>query len=480
MQVSPVRSMVAAVLAGTAALLAGLVPSCAAQLPFAIGPGQGVFLHVSDLHFDPFADRTIVRRLIASPVEQWVPIFRASTATPFGRYGKDSSYPLLASMLAAAKGPAYDYVLNTGDNLAHGFKKAFLAAGGTEDDYPGFVAKTMRFVDRLVKQAFPGIPLISTLGNNDSTCGDYQLAPDSEMLAAVGRDLPAVATRPQAQRDFAIGGFYAVPHPKVPKHDLIVLSDVFWSTSYRDSCQPNGGDIGSAELAWLEWTLYQAKLAGRTVSLVMHIPPGIDSYSSSRDATCPLTVTSFWQDAYARRFLALVGAYKQQLRGSYAGHTHMDDFRVLTDAGGAAVLATRITPAVSPVFGNNPAFTVLLYDRSDAGVADYATFYLSNLAQVGPDVRPAWNLEYSFGQAYRSPSFDAASLAALAKSIRADESVRASYTRHYAVEAAGSSINASNWTAYACAQTAITPDAFQACACPAAPSAPGPADAPPR
>src|SRR5262249_4645894 len=217
-------------------------------------------------------------------------------------------------------------------------------------DYEGFVIKALQFVDRMLAQSFPGVPLISTLGNNDSTCGDYMLAPNSAMLIALGRDLPVVARDPQALRDFAIGGFYVTPHPTVPKHDIIVLSDVFWSHSYRDNCDPNGGDPGAAELGWLEWTLYQQKLAGRSASLVMHIPPGIDAYSSSRGA-CPASTRGFWQVPYAERFLALAAAYKDVLRGSYAGHTHMDDFRVVPDAGGAPILATRIAPAVSPIFG---------------------------------------------------------------------------------------------------------------------------------
>ena len=397
MRASAIRQIIAAAL-----LISGIAGADAAPLPFAVGAGQGVFLHVSDLHFDPFADPAIVRRLIAAPVEQWAAIFRSSKSTPFWRKGKDTSFPLLTSMLAAAKGPAYDYVLNTGDALAHDFNDEFKAAGGADSEYAGFVAKTIRFVDWMLKESFPGIPLIAALGNNDSTCGDYALAPSDSMLPAVGRNLPVVARHPQALRDYAMGGYYTVPHPKVPKHDIVVLSDVFWSKSYHDACEQNGGDPGSAELAWLEWTLYQAKLAGKTVSLAMHIPPGIDSYSSSRNNACPLTVTSFWQDAYARRFIALVGLYKDQLRLSYAGHTHMDDFRVISDTSGAALLATRITPAVTPLFGNNPAFTVLLYSRTDASVADYATFYLSNLAQVGPGVAPEWKLEYTFKETYKT------------------------------------------------------------------------------
>jgi hypothetical protein len=158
----------------------------------------------------------------------------------------------------------------------------------------------------------------------------------------------------------------------------------------------------------------------------------------------------------------------------------MDDFRVIADASGAALLATRITPAVTPLFGNNPAFTVLLYSRTDASVADYATFYLSNLAQVGPGVAPEWKLEYMFKDTYRSPGYDAASLLALSRSIRTDDAVRASFMRYYAVESTQSSLNASNLTAYACAQTAITPDAFQSCACPNPPPDPGSANPAPR
>ncbi len=475
MRTPAIRAIIATV-AALFALVSGPCAGNAAQLPFTVGPGRGVFLHVSDLHFNPVADAAIVPRLIAAPVEQWTTILRASKNTAFWEKGKDTSFPLLTSMLAAAQGPTYDYVLSTGDILAHDFKDGFLKAGGAEGEYAGFVSKTMRFVNRVLKQSFPGIPLIATLGNNDATCGDYMLTPGDPMLAAVGRNLPVVARHPQALRDYIVAGSYAVPHPKVPNHDIVVLSDVFWSRNYRDACGQSGSDPGSATLAWLEWTLFRAKLAGRTVSLAMHIPPGIDSYSSSRNNACPLQVTSFWQEAYARRFLALVDLYKDQLRLGFAGHTHMDDFRVITDASGAPLMATRITPSLTPLFGNNPAFTVMLYSRTDASVTDYATFYLANLAKVGPRTAPEWKLGYTFKDAYQLPGYDAASLAVLSKRIRADESVRATFMRYYAVESGRSSMNSSNWTAYACAQTAMMPDAFQACACPNA----VPADAQPR
>jgi hypothetical protein len=479
MQLRDIRALVIRASVALAVSVCGPAGASAAQLPFTIAAGQGVFLHLSDIHFNPFADQTIVRRLIAAPVEQWAAIFRGSKNTPFWHKNQDTTFPLFTSMLAATKGPAYDYVLNTGDVLSHDFKDEFIKAGGTESEYAGFVIKTMRFVDRMLKANFRGTPLIAVLGNNDATCDDYMLAPNDPMLPAVGRDLPAIARRPQALRDYMAGGSYAVPHPKVPKHDIVVLSDVFLSQKYRDACGQTGTDPGSAELSWLEWTLYQAKLAGRTLTLAMHIPPGIDSYSSSRSSTCPLKDVSFWQDAYVRRFLALVARYRDQVRIAFAGHTHMDDFRVVADANGTPLLATRITPAVTPLFGNNPAFTAVLYSRADAGVADYATFYLANLAKVGPGVAPEWTLLYTFKDTYQAAGYDAASLAALSKSIGTDDAVRASFLRYFAA-AGQSAINASNLRIYVCAQTSITSEAFQGCACPAASPDPGSANAPLR
>ena len=454
-----------AVFAAALVALVTALPAAAGAvtLPFKASAQQGVFLHLSDIHFDPFIDAETTSKLAAAPVEQWQSIFEHAQDGSFSPRGHDTNYPLFASMLSAAQGPPYDYVLNTGDNLAHGFRQKFDGAHGTAGDYQSFVIKTLLFVDRMLKQSFPGAPLIYSLGNNDAVCGDYMLAPDGALLAQVGRDLPVIAGNGTALRDFTAGGFYIVPHPTVPRHDMIVLNSILWSAEYHDKCSAKGGDPGSAELDWLAWTLYREKLVGRTATLVMHIPPGIDAYSSSRES-CPQS-TSFWQTDYTRRFRALIDAYPDVLRTGYAGHTHMDDFRVLSAASGKPLLALRISPAVSPVFGNNPAFTVLLYDRADATVKDFAGFSLTNLEQAGGAVPGKWALEYDFGKTYGAQDFTPARMAALAQNIRSEESVRHSFVQYYGSDVQPSPIE-NNWRAFACAQTGLTPDAYAACRCP--------------
>ncbi len=465
------RTIVVALLA--AVVFAATAPARAAGVPFKPGPQQGLFLHVTDIHFDPFADPSLVAKLLAAPVAQWQAIFESSPNPRFPRRNHaDTTYPLFASMLSAAKDVTdgngqsvhYDYVLNTGDNLAHEFHDKFAAAGGRDADYPAFVSKTLRFVDDMLSKSL-GAPLVYAPGNNDAVCGDYKVAPHSAVLADVARDLPLVAGDAAARRDFATGGFYVAPHPSVPGHDIIALNSVFWSIKYRDECSKRGGDPGAAELDWLAWTLYREKAAGRTATLVMHIPPGINGFTSAKQS-CPWAGTSFWRADVTKRFAALVAQYKDVLTASYAGHTHMDDFRLLSDAAGTPLLVTRITPAVTPLFGNNPAFAVMLYDHTDALVADSAIVYLTNVDAAGPNVPAQWKLEYDFARSYGVKRYTAANLAALAHRIADDAGVAKDYATFYPVEAP-TPVNPGDLTAYACAQTALTPAAYAACRCPA-------------
>ncbi|MGH6920104.1 MAG: metallophosphoesterase, partial [Geminicoccaceae bacterium] len=389
---------------------AGLSPGALAAdagpgvLPFAPAPGQGVFLIISDIHFDPFADPAIVEQLVAAEASAWRGIFASSGQQGFAQYGSDTDYPLMTSALAAARRvlPRPDFVLYAGDHLAHDFETKFdTYAGGGSEAYERFVIKTMTFVAQQLWAAFPRAPVYAALGNEDSICGDYMIAPGERFLAAVGELWAAHSEHPQAFADFRIGGFYAVPHPTVPDRDLVVLNNVFWSTSYDDRCNPQGGDPGAAQLAWLEWTLYRTKLRGRSASLLFHIPPGIDSFNAAHGkSSCADNVLPYLQDVYAKPFLALLERYRGILEVSYAGHTHMDNFRVVTTPAGAPILLTHITPAISPIYQNNPGFGVVLYDRTSGDLMDYATIYLTNLAQAGHGEPARWAIEYTFRDAY--------------------------------------------------------------------------------
>ena len=421
----------------------------------------GRALLISDIHLDPLADPSIVKQLIAAPVTQWLSIFQSSRQRSLSTYGSDSNYFLFSSALnaAAAQGP-FDYIVFTGDALRHRFEAAFLSAGGAASEFPAFAAKTEQFVVQELQREFRA-PVLAAIGNNDSDCGDYRISPNSSFLAGLANQLTVLTESPEAKITFRFGGFFSIPHPAIATQDIIVLNSVFWSSSYS-SCGSSIGDPGSAELDWLSWKLYTAKILHRGVVLIMHIPPGMNTFNSSQGQDCK-TGAPFWLDRYSMRFSELMQTYSDVVQLTFAGHTHMDDFRVLNT--GTPSVPVRITLAISPIFHNNPAFSVLSYDLRTAAVSDITTYFISLSSQT-----PQWAKEYQFSTAYGMGAFNAPNLATVASGIR-NGPARQTFEKYYAVSAP-SPINLSNWPFYSCGQTEFTEANYTKCVCGAG-AAPG-------
>ena len=431
---------------------------CAVAAPAAfaqIGAATGRALLISDIHLDPLADPAIVKQLIAAPVTQWEAIFESAQQKSFSPYGSDTNYPLFLSTLAAASAQApFDYVVFSGDALRHSFSQAFVTAGGTSDQFPAFAAKTEAFVIQELQDRLK-VPVLAALGNNDSGCGDYQIAPDSPFLAATASQLNVLTDSPEAKSTFQLGGFFSIAHPTVANQEIIVLNTIFWSTSYK-SCTPNSGDPGEAEMEWLGWKLYNARLLHHGVTLVMHIPPGMDAYDSAH-GQCKVPVP-FWQIKYSTEFSTLMSTYSDVVQLALAGHIHTDDFRVV--ATDPPSLPLRITPSVSPIFKNDPAFSVMTYSLTTASVSDITTFFLALSSQM-----PSWSKEYQFDAAYGVGSFSVANLSAVAAAIRSgDGSARTTFEHNYAVSTP-SPIHGSNFLFYSCAQSYFTAASYSDCVC---------------
>jgi len=421
-------------------------------------PATGRALLISDIHLDPLANPAIVKQLIAAPVVQWEAILESSQQKPFSTYGSDTNDALFVSSLAAAAAQApFDYVLFTGDALRHNFSPAFVAAGGTADQFPEFAAKTEAFVVEELQKRLK-VPVLAALGNNDSGCGDYQIPPDGKFLAATANQLTVLNSSPEAKSTFQAGGYYSIAHPTVANQEILVLNTVFWSTLYK-SCTAASGDPGEAEMKWLRSQLETARSEHHGVTLAMHIPPGMDGYSSSH-RQCQEPV-AFWMPNYSAEFGALMSAYSDVVRLALAGHTHMDDFRVFS--AGPALPPLRITPSVSPIYNNSPAFSVMTYSLTTAAAADITTFFLDLSSKA-----PSWTEEYRFDSAYGVGSFSAGNLSTIVAAIRSGEgSAKTTFERNYAVSRP-SPIHPSNFAFYSCAQSDFTAASYSGCVCGAA------------
>ncbi len=185
---------------------------CAVIGPAAVAQSaspSGRALLISDIHLDPLADPAIVKRLIAAPVSEWEAILESSQQKPFSAYGSDTNYRLFVSTLAAAAAQEpFDYVVFTGDALRHNFLPAFVAAGGTSDQFPEFTAKTEAFVVQELQEKLK-VPVVAALGNDDSSCGDYQIPPDSPFLATTANQFDGAWRRTGGEKHIPNGGFYS-------------------------------------------------------------------------------------------------------------------------------------------------------------------------------------------------------------------------------------------------------------------------------
>jgi hypothetical protein len=118
---------------------------------------------------------------------------------------------------------------------------------------------------------------------------------------------------------------------------------------------------------------------------MLHIPPGIDGYSTMMqyrqlatatptEDLCATAIVPKWKPIWTARFDNLLREYQSTVTATFSGDGHTDDFRVIHDGetGGDFVL---IDP---PIYGQNPAFRMITFG-DDGGLAGQSTYYLTNL-----------------------------------------------------------------------------------------------------
>lgn len=446
-------------------------------------PASGTIpvLMVSDIHFDPFHDPAKARLLAAAPVSRWAGILAAAdspnAAAAFaglqsacGAKGVDTPWPLLRSSLAAMRQQAEPrFVTLTGDLLAHKFDCRYRRTiGGSAAGYEAFAVKTLQFVVEQLHGTFPGVPIYISLGNNDSGCGDYQLDPRSAFLretAAVFAEALPPGLRSTEEKEFPEGGYYAVTMASPMRNTrLIVLNDLFLSPSYRTCGGGKDAAPAQAELAWLGGELAAAQRASQNVWVIGHIPPGVNVYATVR------RVRDVCGGERADLFLDpsglddLLTRYGAEIRLALFAHTHMDEMRLLEASGAGHDVAIKLVPSITPVHGNNPAFTVAQVDPRTAVMEDYAVMAASN--RTGRNAR--WTREYDYAQTYHQPNYTPASLRRILGEFAGDpkgqSAVSQDYMRDYYVGSRSAELTPF-WPQYVCSMDHLTAAGYAACVC---------------
>ena len=93
----------------------------------------------------------------------------------------------------------------------------------------------------------------------------------------------------------------------------------------------------------------------------------------------------------------------------------------------------KLAPAISPIFGQNPAFLRFDYDERTGEPTDLTTIYLTNLLQAADPAAADWQMEYRFTEAYGQKKYDAAAVSVIWADIAKAGKTREIYGSYYDV-----------------------------------------------
>jgi sphingomyelin phosphodiesterase acid-like 3 len=432
-----------------------------------ISPGQVV--SISDIHFNPFSDLTLVNSLIQADYTKWQGIFSGSKVSGYGTHKDDTNYVLFNSALdnIYQRAPHPDFIIISGDFLEHDFQDDFAAASPKSSPQvaAAFIDKTVAFVTWMITKQFPSTPVYPSLGNNDSDCGDYWLEPGGAFLkntAATWKTLlNNKANVDSFMQTFPALGSYSVVAPFSKNHRVIVLNTTFFSANYQNKCGDPTAQPGKAEMKWLEGELQKAEAAKQKIWLLYHIPPGVDVYNNVQKN---LPAATFWRTDYNQQFIDLLAQYAKVIVSSFAGHIHMDSFELVRASNNTPASLVHITPAFSPLFYNNPGFEVLSYDRLSAGLNDYTVYYFNLASPNAKKNAPVtWDKEYTFSEAYGQKAITVSSMAALYDALPANvHKVPTKFEIYYNVNNPPG-IPPPGWRSYWCGISYLTVADYQKC-----------------
>ena len=389
----------------------------------------------TDVHFQPFinpftdigtypnpvttaANIALAAQLDAADPTDWPAIFTGAlnvTNSMPPPLLADTNYSLLTLALESIKqnlgtSPA---VLFTGDFLGHGIDQIYPYYSA--NPVSAFVDKTLTFVLQQIRAAVGAIPVYFALGNCDSYTG---YGPDSVFLSSNAQQLYTLALNGAGNQADIIstitnGGYYSV-EPAGMNLMIVVLNTFALSPNITVE-----QTMIPTQFAWFDAKLAEARATGKKVWLLMHAPPGAVEGTTGKqpnDNGQIAVATMMWAENNWEQFLGIIEKYPGVIAMSLAGHTHMDEFRMMSPNN-----ALAITAGISPFFGNYPAYKIFTMDGVRLAPTDYVAVNC-NLATTSQ-----FNNLYIFSQAYALEGPLANSFAALTPALLASSAAKSQY-----------------------------------------------------
>ena len=324
---------------------------------------------LNDIHIDYFYSDEVgidhYCRGRGTPLD-WI-TYVEKDSNKFGQMGCDSPPRLVKLMLDKLDKiePDIDVIIISGDLISHGLSVEL--EDKDHDQYALLKEKIEDLLVDLIAKKFPNTFILPTIGNNDIkyhyvapqvnfTAPDYypflyrtifEKIPKNRELKVHGKN-----------ESFNTFGGYRVNYSD--ELDFIAFNSLYYNarTPSKDFY------IKDAQFDWLESTLDNAK-PGKKFVIFFHIYPGMYFIGKVR---------FFWETSSVLRFNDIIQRNSDKISLILGAHSHFPDMKIgfshefslpfLLNNEDALLeyipkWAMLITPSISPVFKNNPGFTLL-------------------------------------------------------------------------------------------------------------------------
>ena len=140
--------------------------------------------------------------------------------------------------------------------------------------------------------------------------------------------------------------------------------------------------------------------------------------------------------------------------------------RLIAGSGNLPPVAAKLTPSISPINGNLPAYTLATLDPSKGTLLDYRV--MASADKEGSH----WAEKYRFSQTYHQDAYNAVTASRLIAGFEADKGASTplsqSYIQNYYFRS-NSLLMALFWPTYSCSLGHMDAESYRSCLCPAKP-----------
>eukprot|EP00638_Chattonella_subsalsa_P005343 CAMPEP_0117759244 /NCGR_PEP_ID=MMETSP0947-20121206/15900_1 /TAXON_ID=44440 /ORGANISM="Chattonella subsalsa, Strain CCMP2191" /LENGTH=424 /DNA_ID=CAMNT_0005579669 /DNA_START=262 /DNA_END=1536 /DNA_ORIENTATION=- len=287
----------------------------------------------------------------------------------FGCRGKDSTIDLYRDTLQQAKEliPSMDMFFFLGDNVVHSWEgdgfRGPLSEGETLDVID--VSQEM-FQTYFQKQDFEYGGINMVIGNGD-VAPDYAEGIDNgPMLAYIGE----LVDREALRQNFTAAELTSLKQMSCSKFPIseyleaIVINTIYYSPLHNKTVGRESDPMGQFEC--IKQALTDTRQRNKKSYIVGHIPPVCSSFDGAQQ----------WHDLYVENYFDLMKNFQDVIVAQFFGHTHRNEYRVPDPYSECPSCPPIIIfGGISPMFGNNPTFSVWTVDEVSGFVLKVKAFY---------------------------------------------------------------------------------------------------------